>query len=125
MNSSSRRDINSRMVNLGKRQQEFREIMDMIANLFLRAKHWHIFLLLVGVGFIGDVALVAGSMSAPAQSPENSLKIGLPFEIVTRLFMFCFLGWFWSMGSFLSSVVQPSLRLKMGFFRFALVYPGL
>src|SRR6266699_7334798 len=79
MNSSSRRDINSRMVNLGKRQQEFREIMDMIANLFLRAKHWHIFLLLVGVGFIGDVALVAGSMSAPAQSPEDFGKLGLSF----------------------------------------------
>src|SRR6266705_2028722 len=109
MNSSSRRDINSRMVNLGKRQQEFREIMDMIANLFLRAKHWHIFLLLVGVGFIGDVALVAGSMSAPAQSPEDFGKLGLSFGIVMVLFMFCFLGWFWSMGSFLSSIVQPAL----------------
>ncbi len=99
--------------------------MDMIASLFLRAKHWQMFLLFAGVGFVGDVVALASSISATAQSPENSLKIGLPFEIVTRLFMFCFLGWFWSMGSFLSSVVQPSLRLKMGFFRFALVYPGL
>ena len=99
--------------------------MDMIANVFLRAKHWQIFLLLVGVGFVGDIVAIASSMSVTAQSPEGFGKIGLPLGFVMALFMFCFLGWFWSMGSFLSSIVQPSLRLKMGFFRFALVYPGL
>jgi hypothetical protein len=99
--------------------------MDAIARFFLRAKHWQIFLLLVGVGFIGDVALVASSMSATAQSPKDLGKLGLPFGIVTVLFMICFLGWFWSMGTFLSSMVAPAIRLKAGFFRFALVYPGL
>jgi len=99
--------------------------MDMIANLFLRAKHWQIFALLVGVGFVGDVVLIVSSISATARSPQDFGKIGLPFGFVMALFMFFFLGWFWSMGSFLSSIVQPSLRLKMGFFRFALVYPGL
>jgi hypothetical protein len=99
--------------------------MDAIARFFLRAKHWQIFLLLVGVGFIGDAALVASSMSATAQSPKDFGKLGLPFGIVTVLFMFCFLGWFWSMGTFLSSMVSPSIRLKTRFFRFALVYPAL
>jgi uncharacterized RDD family membrane protein YckC len=41
------------------------------------------------------------------------------------LLMLCLLAWFWSMGSFLSSIVQQTLRLKMGFFRFALIYPLL
>src|SRR6266850_1814491 len=99
--------------------------MDTIASLFLRAKHWQIFLLLVGVGFVGDVVAIASSISVTAQSPEVFGKIGLPLGFVMTLFMFCFLGWFWSMGSFLSSIVQPPLRLKTGFFRFALVYPGL
>ncbi len=113
------------MVNLGKRQQEFREIMDMIANLFLRAKHWQMFLLFAGVAFIGDVVALASSMSAPAQSPEDFGKLGLSFGIVMVLFMFCFLGWFWSMGSFLSSIVQPALKLNTRLFHFALVYPAL
>ncbi len=99
--------------------------MDAIARFFLRAKHWQIFLLLVGVSFVGDVVFVASSISTIAQSPKDFGKIGLPFGFLTALFMCCFLGWFWSMGSFLSSIVEPSLRLKMGFFRFALVYPGL
>jgi hypothetical protein len=96
-----------------------------IASFFVRAKHWQIFILLVGVGFVGDVVAVVSSISETARSPQDFGKIGLPLGFVTVLFMFCFLGWFWSMGSFLSSIVQPSLRLKMGFFRFALVYPGL
>jgi hypothetical protein len=99
--------------------------MDAIARFFLRAKHWQIFLLLVGIGFIGDVALVVSSISVTAQSPENFGKLSLPFGLVTVLFMCCFLGWFWSMGSFLSSIVRPALRLNTRFFRFALVYPGL
>jgi len=99
--------------------------MDMVANLFLRAKHWQIFVLLVGVGFVGDVVVIVSSISATARSPQDFGKIGLPFGFVVALFMFFFLGWFWSMGSFLNSIVQPSLRPKVGFFRFALVYPGL
>src|SRR5258708_34562 len=99
--------------------------MDMIANVFLRAKHWQIVFLLVGVGFVGDIVAIESSMSVTAQSPEGFGKIGLPLGFVMALFMFCFLGWFWSMGSFLSSILQPPLRLKMGFFRFALFYPGL
>ena len=99
--------------------------MDAIARFFLRAKHWQIFLLLVGVGLIGDVALVASSVTATVQSPKDFGKLGVPFGIVTVLFMFCFLGWFWSMGTFLSSMVPTAIRLKTAFFRFALVYPGL
>jgi hypothetical protein len=98
--------------------------MDKISNLFLRAKHWQIFLLLFGLGFVGNVAAIVSSVSATTRSPENFGKVGIPFVIVMTLFMFCFLGWFWSMGLFLGSIVQPSLRLKTGFFRFALVYPG-
>jgi hypothetical protein len=98
--------------------------MDKIANLFLRAKHWQIFLLLFGLGFVGNVVAIVNSISVTARSPEDFGKVGIPLVIVMVLFMFCFLGWFWSMGSFLGSIVQPSLRLKTGFFRFALVYPG-
>ncbi len=91
MNSSSRRDINSRMVNLGKRQQEFREIMDMIANLFLRAKHWQMFLLFAGVAFIGDVVALASisqldrAACAQAEHEALSFRAGLSSALCLRI----------------------------------------
>ena len=36
-----------------------------------------------------------------------------------------FLGWYWCIGTFLSSRVTPELRLKLQFFRFAVVYPAI
>ena len=62
--------------------------MTAIETFFLRAKHWQIFLLLVGIGFIADAA----AMSSIAARSSESLKISLPFCALTALFMFCFLG---------------------------------
>jgi hypothetical protein len=64
-------------------------------------------------------------MATSAQSPADVGRISPLIAIITGLFMGSFLGWFWSMGSFLSSIVQPALKLKMGFFRFALVYAAI
>jgi hypothetical protein len=97
--------------------------MSLIATYFLRAKHWQLFLLLFGIGFVGSGAATAFEL-ATARSPEDFLKVGAPFMVVMALFTFCVLTWLWSMGSFLSSIVPPSLKLKMRFFRFALLYPA-
>ena len=98
--------------------------MNVIVSFFLRAKHWQIFFLLVAVSFVGDVAIMSSIWATP-RSPEDFGKITLLFGAVMVLFMFCFLGWLWSMGSFLTSIVQPTLRLNTGFFHFALIYPAL
>jgi len=34
-----------------------------------------------------------------------------------------FFLWLWSIGSFLNSLVKPGLRLSLGFFQFALIFP--
>lgn len=59
------------------------------------------------------------------QSPDDFVKIALPLGFVMVLNVLCFLGWLWSMGTFLSSILPPMLRMKMGFFRFALIYSAL
>jgi uncharacterized RDD family membrane protein YckC len=97
------------------------KIVNSITSFFLRAKHWQIFLLLVGVG---NVAILSCAL-ATLRSPEDFLKIGLVFGAAMMLFMCCLLAWQWSMGSFLSSLVPPALRLNVGFFRFALIYPAV
>jgi uncharacterized RDD family membrane protein YckC len=98
--------------------------MRAIARYFLRAKHWQIFLLLVGITIVADVVLVISILATP-RAPQDLLKAEVLFGAVMVPLMFCFLGWFWSMGSFLTSILQPPLRLKMGFFRFAVIYPVL
>jgi hypothetical protein len=98
--------------------------MNAIVGFFVRVKHWQLFLLFLGGLFIGQIAIFI-SFATAAQSPEDLMKPGLLLGGVMILFMYCFLGWFWSMGFFLSSLVSPSLRLRMGFFRFALAYPAV
>jgi hypothetical protein len=98
--------------------------MNKIAALFLRAKHWQIFLVLFGGMSVGQVAMI-GSMATTAGAPEGIVRINPLIAVITGLLMSSFLGWFWSMGSFLSSIVQPALKLKMGFFRFALFYAAI
>jgi uncharacterized RDD family membrane protein YckC len=96
--------------------------MGAVVKFFVRAKHWHIFLLLFGIGYVGGSAALLLPLTT-ARSPEKFLKISLPFGCVMVLFMFCVAAWLWSMGSFLNSIGQPTLRLRIGFFRFALLYP--
>jgi hypothetical protein len=98
--------------------------MNGIAALFLRAKHWQIFLLLFGVMFVGDVAMMSPT-AMTAQPGAQLWKISPLFAVMMVLCMVFFLGWLWSMGSFLSSIVQPSLRLATGFFRVAVFFPAI
>jgi len=90
--------------------------MDAIAHFFLRAKHWQIFLLIFGAGFIGEIAAMV--FMPPLASP-------LPLAAVSALFMCGYLAWLWAMGSFLASIVRPRDRINMALFRLTQVFPIL
>jgi len=94
-----------------------------LASFFLRAKHWQIFVLLVGVGFVGDIVLL---IYFPAAGSGDSFgRFELLDGILTAIFLVLFLGWLWAMGSFLSSIVIPKLRLDTELFLVSLIYPPL
>ena len=100
--------------------------MDTVAKFFLRAKHWQIFLLVFGIFFVGMIAISIASVAFLPASPEEIFdRVAILDGILTVLFMVFFIGWLWSMGTFLTSIVNPPLRLRMVFFRFALLYPLL
>lgn len=97
--------------------------MNTFASFFLRAKHWQIFVLFVGVGFVGDIILLT---YFPAAGSEGSFgRLELLNGILTAIFLVLFFGWFWAMGSFLSSIVIPKLRLNTELFLVSLIYPPL
>jgi hypothetical protein len=96
------------------------ENMGVISSLFLRARAWQIF-------FIFSVLFVSGIISAisTAGQLDEAPRIGLLFWAVSGLSELLLIAWLWSMGSFLSSIVHPALRLNAAFFRFTLIYPPL
>jgi hypothetical protein len=96
--------------------------MKTIEAFFLRAKHWQLFLLMVVVFVVEDVVAVA-VMTVNVSSTGNVGVAGLVWGIFTALGMVCFVGWFWALGTFLNSASSERLRLKAGFFHFALIYP--
>jgi hypothetical protein len=92
--------------------------MRLIKDYFLRAKHWQLFLFLFGMFCVAGFTLFRTTPSA-----EGLGGVGLLSWVLVGLAEFSFLAWVWSLGSFLSSIVQPDLRLNAGFFRFALICP--
>jgi len=90
---------------------------------FLRARHWQIFILIFAAVVAGAVAIVR-SIDVQGQASLFN-KYDVLFLLLNALMMCIFLAWCWAMGSFLNSIAPLGLRLKMRFFRFALVYPAL
>ena len=101
-----------------------KEKMNMLTTYFLRAKHWQIFIAVFGVYFVGQMVLV-GSILVSPRPLEIFSKGGLIGGLVMTLSTLGLFVWFWSLGSFFNSVVQPELKMRSGFFRFALIYPPI
>lgn len=96
--------------------------MKAIANFFLRAKHWQIFLLLFVAPTITEFSAI-GVIPATIRSWHDLGQGGFFFLAGMVLYLLCFLAWFGSMALFFRSIVKPELRVETQFFRFALVYP--
>jgi hypothetical protein len=89
--------------------------MNAIVSLFLRVKHWQLFIL-SGIIFLAEVLVLKSHLPAT----------GIPFLVrvaVTASGTMMLLAWIWSVGSFLNSIVQPSLRFNMPLFYFTLIVP--
>ena len=87
--------------------------MNRMGDYFLRAKHWQLFGLFSLLFCVLTVINISDIQGTTA------------FMTVAVVFVFCFIAWLWSIGSFLNSIVQPALRSNGRLFRFALVYPPL
>jgi hypothetical protein len=96
--------------------------MKTIEAFFVRVKHWQLFLLIVGVSVLDEVAGVV-IMTANDSSTGSWGAAGLAWGFVTAIAMLCLVGWWWAVGTFLNSTNPETLRLKTGFFQLALFYP--
>src|SRR5271156_6701134 len=94
--------------------------MNWIERVFVRAKHWQIFLLFVVVFAVGEFPVI-GNIAAAVNSQEGHAASLLLSEIAAAVDTWCFLLWLWSLGSFLTSVAPSAIPIKKGFFSFTIL----
>jgi hypothetical protein len=92
-----------------------------VADFFLRAKHWQLFLLFFIIpAFLG----IAASVYTP--TTFNSWKQLGPGAFICLGLMvldtLCLLAWLLAIGWFLNSLQKPTVRLNLSFFRVASIY---
>ncbi|MFZ3217475.1 MAG: hypothetical protein WA192_15555 [Candidatus Acidiferrales bacterium] len=85
--------------------------MNWIERLFVRAKHWQIFLLFVVI-FVAAEFPIVGDFTSAVKSQEGAAEVLLLTEVLMAAAAWCFLLWLWSLGSFLNTVTPPELRLR-------------
>jgi hypothetical protein len=95
--------------------------MNSVANFFLRAKHWQMFLVFALLGCIAIASMLITMLS----HPEEALNDVFPFLAGMELFSILLALWVWSLGTFLNSVVPATLRMSRTFFRVAVIFVPL
>ena len=101
--------------------------MRAIAEFFLRAKHWQIFLLLAALFLMAQVSSLLIDLVAHRQA-VLTVRAAFLYSIVIVLLLllpYCFLGWFASVGFFPCIDLPVRTEAETGFFRFALLYPAV
>lgn len=96
--------------------------MDSIWQIFLRAKHWQIFFLILGTYLL---SVAATSRLSPRLRPgigQNAVGLILLIAAGIVPYVFSLFGWLWAAGLLFNANLEPDLRLRTGFFRFAIVY---
>jgi hypothetical protein len=98
--------------------------MSAITGILLRAKHWHLFCLLAVFPVVVPMAVIFPFLNLGVSS-DSVWKVNLMFLLSMMPFILCFLGWLWSMGTFLNSIVPQALKMNTRFFLFALIFPPI
>jgi hypothetical protein len=98
-----------------------------MTDLFLKAKHWQLFLLTIGIPLIFQF-LMMGSMISNFTSqtnPDPTMMFNYMkfFPVIMILFMIIFFGWFWSVAIGLQKKVPENITMKVKKFKIFFFIP--
>lgn len=97
-----------------------------ITNIFLKAKHWHLFLLTFGLPtlfqFVMIGSTIASISSGEHRSPTYMGNMAI-LPIIMILFIGTFFGWFWSVAIGLQSKVPAGVKMKTTKFKIIFFTP--
>ena len=82
--------------------------------IYLKAKHWQIFTLLIGVPFILQIIFLANF-------DIDMMVVLMP--AITVLYIVIFFGWFWAIGTRLNSKLPSTVILNLKLFKVLLAVP--
>jgi len=97
--------------------------MDMSIPFFVRAKHWQVFLIVVGFYLAGQIAFI-NSIILSSRPADYLSRFAWGVAILGALCTSVFFVWLWSLGKFLDPIIHTDLRMNHGLFRIALIYAG-
>lgn len=86
--------------------------------LFLTAKHWQIFILMVGLPFLFQIVTIIYVIMT-----DNPLFAFSTFPIFMLLYICIFFGWFWSIGVGLHKFLPEHHNLKLKKFKIFFFIP--
>ncbi len=94
---------------------------------FLKAKHWHLFILTFGIPIIFQIIMMVIMFSNLATNsnpdPEKMFKYLKFSPIILVLFMGIFFGWFWSVAIGLQKKVPEKVTMKVKKFKIFFFIP--
>jgi len=90
-------------------------------NLFLKAKHWQLFILTFGVPLVFQAAMM-WSMMSEIVSPDNAQAAFMTnyftlFPLMMIVFMAVFFGWYWAVAVGLQEKVPETVSMKIKKFK--------
>ncbi len=95
--------------------------------LFLKAKHWQLFLLLLGIPLIFQFYMMFTMFSDfetdSNPNPENMIGFFGLFPLIMILFTGLFFGWFWSIAIGLKEKIPTEIKMKTKKFKFFFFFP--
>jgi hypothetical protein len=95
-----------------------------MTSLFLKAKHWQLFVLIFGLPFIFQAIFYGIFTSSLIEDSSPIQELILSFIFITPFWLFSFLlAWLYSVGSGLQACVPVDLRRPTRLFKVALVFP--
>lgn len=95
-------------------------------NRFLKAKHWHLFLLTFGLPIIFQIVLMISeifqSQGAENHGPQTGILNTVVFPLIMVVFIVVTFGWYWSVGVGLQKLVRSDLRMKVSRYKIFLFF---
>ncbi|MEP5338596.1 MAG: hypothetical protein ABJL44_03805 [Algibacter sp.] len=94
---------------------------------FLKAKHWHIFLLMIGIPIIFQIIITYLILSDTNLGPGQQFNFMRDFFILFPIMMILFtgllFGWFWSISIGLQKRMPESIKMKVKKFKILFFIP--
>jgi hypothetical protein len=98
-----------------------------LSQTFLKAKHWHLFLLTFGIPMIAEVVLIIAMFANISKGipPDPTVMFSFLkfFPVLMFIFTGTFFGWFWSIAIGLQDKIPANARMKTGMFKVFFFFP--